>query len=206
MTKKRIQTPYYQSLTRRIVIVLIIVSITPLILISGFLLTQFQNSYKKKIYAHLGELVLKHKQNIDSFLSEKLSDVRFLAATHSFENFQDEAFLKGRLSAFQRDYGTVYEDLGVVDENGRQLSYAGPFELENADYSNADWFRQAMHNHYYISDVFLGLRGKPHFIISVRNQRQGKYWILRTTIDFLSFNSLVENLRIGRTGFAFYPE
>jgi two-component system NtrC family sensor kinase len=31
----------------------------------------------------------------------------------------------------------------------------------------------------------------------------GEKWILRATIDFVAFNSLVENIRIGETGFAF---
>ena len=51
--------------------------------------------------------------------------------------------------------------------------------------------------------MFYGLRAEPHFIISVRQSDKGRYWILRATIDFRSFNDLVENLRIGKTGFAF---
>ena len=49
----------------------------------------------------------------------------------------------------------------------------------------------------------MGLRGEPHFIISVLNDSpQGKY-ILRATIDFLLFKSIVENLRMGKTGVAY---
>ena len=36
-----------------------------------------------------------------------------------------------------------------------------------------------------------------------RHENQGKKWILRATVDFEAFNSLVENIRIGSTGFAF---
>jgi two-component system NtrC family sensor kinase len=54
-----------------------------------------------------------------------------------------------------------------------------------------------------ISDVFLGLRGLPHFIIAVKQQWKGDVWILRATIDFVAFNNLVQNIRIGLTGFAF---
>ncbi|WP_373501317.1 ATP-binding protein [Desulfococcus sp.] len=203
MSEKRVDGSYYQHLTRRIMLVLIGVSIIPLALISFFLLRQFQQSYQERLYAHLGELVLKHEQNIDAFLAEKLSDIRFLAGSFPFEKFQDERFLENRLALLQREYGTVFEDLGVVDEYGRQLSYAGPYELESADYAGADWFRKAIASRHYVSDVFLGLRAKPHFIVSVRHQSPEGYWILRSTISFLSFNSLVENLRMGRTGMAF---
>jgi two-component system NtrC family sensor kinase len=37
----------------------------------------------------------------------------------------------------------------------------------------------------------------------VRQERDGRPWILRATIDFGEFNNLVEFLRIGKTGFAF---
>jgi len=51
--------------------------------------------------------------------------------------------------------------------------------------------------------VFLGLRGMPHFIVAVRRSHEGESWILRATVNFMAFNSLVENLRIGKTGTAF---
>ncbi len=37
----------------------------------------------------------------------------------------------------------------------------------------------------------------------MRNSREGNYWILRATIDFVAFTTLVENIRLGQTGFAF---
>ncbi len=60
-----------------------------------------------------------------------------------------------------------------------------------------------MDSPYYISDVFAGLRGHPHFILAVKLSAQGQTYILRSTINFTAFNSLVENVQIGRTGTAF---
>jgi two-component system NtrC family sensor kinase len=60
-----------------------------------------------------------------------------------------------------------------------------------------------MQREYFISDVFPGLRGFPHFIIAVRSTWKGKPWILRATIDLVAFNDLVEDLRNSRTGSAF---
>jgi two-component system NtrC family sensor kinase len=39
--------------------------------------------------------------------------------------------------------------------------------------------------------------------VAVRQNWEGRNWILRATIDFKTFNSLVDNIRIGSTGFAF---
>jgi len=201
--KKGQNNIYYKSLTRKMVLTVIIVSFAPMILVSSILLSQFRTSYQEKIHAHLRVLIKKHKRNIDSFLNEKLSDIRFLAETSSFEALSSESFLKDRLSLLQQGYGSVFEDLGVVNDQGLQVAYAGPFTLANAQYSDADWFKTATQRPYFISDVFLGLRGLPHFIVAVQNSHQGKPWILRSTIDFVAFNNLVRSIRIGKTGFAF---
>ncbi len=197
------QNPYYKKLSRKLVLIIMLVSLTPMILVSAIILNQFSTSYQRKIHAHLEVLMRKHRQNIDNFLTEKLSDIRFLASCFTFDQLGSDAFLQEKLANLRQEFGLVFEDLGVIDERGIQIAYAGPYKLEKALYSEADWFKKAVQNKYFISDVFLGLRGLPHFIVSVRNEREGKPWILRATIDFLSFNSLVEKIRIGETGFAF---
>lgn len=185
------------------VLIVIIVSFTPMILVGGVIYDQFHESYHEKVYAHLEVLVKKHKQNIDAFLKEKLSDIRFFSAAFNFQELSNEAFLEEKLLTLREEYNEVFEDLGVVNDQGIQTAYAGPFKLVKADYSEADWFKRAVKSEYFISDVFLGLRGMPHFIVAVRRTWEGKHWILRATINFMAFNSIVENLRIGKTGIAF---
>jgi two-component system, NtrC family, sensor kinase len=194
---------YHHSLRRNMLLTVIIVSITPMILVSALILYQFRISYQEKVYAHLETLVKKHKRNIDNFLKEKLADIRFMSDTFTLEELSDESFLRDRLEAMQTAFGPVFVDLGVINANGVQVAYAGPFKLGKALYSEADWFQKAKEDKYVISDVFLGLRGLPHFIVAVRENANGDPWILRATIDFVAFNDLVENIRIGETGFAY---
>ncbi len=204
MTKNiQLTDHYFRSLNRNIILIIIIVSVIPLILVSSTIYYQFRASYQEKVYDHLRELVHSHTQNIDYFLQEKISDIRFLTDSCGRDKLEDESFLQERLAALQKDFGRDFVDLGVINGNGEQIAYAGPFKLAQADYSDAGWFRQAIQSEYYISDVFLGLRGLPHFIIAVRNSREDRHWILRATIDFVTFTTLVENIRLGQTGFAF---
>ena len=194
---------YYYSLTRNMLLVIILVAIMPMIVVSSIILYEFDISYHEKVHAHLEELVLKHKHNIDGFLKQKLGDIRLLGKTFSYEELRHESFLRNRLELLQEIYGPVFVDLGVINARGLQVAYAGPFKLGKALYSNARWFQMAMKSDYFKSDVFLGLRGLPHFIIAVRENWNGEPWILRATVDFVAFNNLVENIRIGETGFAF---
>jgi len=194
---------YYRSLTRKMILTIILVSVTPLILVGSIILYRFQVSFKEKTEAHLQELVLKHKQTIDNFLKEKLGSIRVLAETFCFDEMKDSSFLQDRLDLMQQSFGPVFVDLGVVNAQGLQVAYAGPFRLGEALYFEADWFKKAMKTRYFISDVFLGLRGLPHFIVAVRDDWMGEPWILRATIDFVAFNDFVKNIRIGETGFAY---
>jgi two-component system NtrC family sensor kinase len=174
-----------------------------MVLVSGIILYQFRSSYHEKVTDHLGELVQKHKQNIDTFLRSKSGDIRFLSRSFTLEQLKDEAFLESCLAKLHQEYEPVIVDLGVIEADGMQVAYAGPFKLGQAQYADADWFQKAMQSEYTISDVFLGLRNLPHFIVAVKNESNGSPWILRATIDFAAFSELVKNIRIGRTGFAF---
>jgi two-component system NtrC family sensor kinase len=203
LRKELLQLPYYRSLTLNMTVTIIVVSFIPVFLVGSTIYFNFYASYREKVYAHLEELVEKQRQQIDDFLVDKLADIHFLARNLSYRNLSNEAFLQSTLASLQRNYRYVFVDLGVVNGNGQQVAYAGPFKLAEADYADTDWFQQAMKKDYVISDVFLGLRRLPHFIVAVKNTIDGQPWILRATIDFVIFNDLVENIRVGETGFAF---
>ena len=194
---------YYRQLRRNIVLVVIAVSITPMLLIGAITGYEFHISYYAKVLAHLQELVEKHNQNLDGFLNERQVNIRFLGRAFGYEQLADESRLEALLQMLQEEHHGVFVDLGLVDEKGIQVAYAGPFKLAQADYADAEWFREAMKSPSYISGVFLGLRGLPHFIVTVKIQEDDKTWILRSTIDFVAFNTLVENFQLGETGLAY---
>ena len=203
MDREEKNTRHYRSLLRNVVLTILFTAMIPTVSVSMFILNEFRSSYKKKAYDYFELLARKHKKNIDMFLEEKLMDIRMLASSNRFEVLNDEAILYRKLLELQRAYGRSFVDLGVVDHQGSQIAYAGPHDLSGANYANSDWFKRAMTSPLFVSDVFKGLRESPHFIIAVRHQHNGKQWVFRATIDFAEFNNLVENLRIGQTGFAF---
>ena len=194
---------YYQSLTRSMVAWVVAVSLTPLLLCAAVLGHQFHTAYRAKVLAHLEELVLKHKQNINSFLRESTAQLRVLAELAPLGDFTDETRLARMLASLQTEHSGVFVDLGLVSDTGTLLAYAGPFRLGRADYAEAPWFATAKTRDVTVSDVFLGLRGLPHFVVAVRHDFGGKAYLLRSTIDFAIFNRLVENIGQGATGQAF---
>ncbi len=194
---------YYRSLMRKMMATILLVSITPLIVISASILYNLEASYRAKAMDYLQVLVKNHRNDIDNFLEERLADIKMLSTFCTLEQLSDEEFLRQQLNRLHSTYPHVFVDLGVVDGDGMQRSYAGPFKLASADYADAQWFKEAIKKDFYISDVFMGLRGLPHFIVSVRTKANGRTWILRATVDFEAFNSRVQTIQIGATGFAF---
>ncbi|NDV27826.1 PAS domain-containing sensor histidine kinase [Desulfovibrio sp. JC010] len=193
----------YDKLSRKIALTVITVSLAPLILVGGLIFDQFRSIYRAKVYAHLAEVVDKQNDNVNNFLSEKLAEVQYLTRVFTYEELSDPQTLEQALKGMQQQYGRIFVDLGIIDENGSQVAYAGPFDLLGADYSKADWYINSRNKKTCISDVFMGLRQAPHFIITINNSSAGKPWTLRATIDFLAFSNLVENVHIGETGYAY---
>lgn len=103
---------YYSSLTRNMTLIIILVSFTPLILIAGLMGYYFETSYRAKVWENLHELVEKHQQHINSFLDEKLSYVKVLADSYTYDELTEETFLQNKLVILQNAYSGVFVDLG----------------------------------------------------------------------------------------------
>ena len=175
--QKKRETRRYYSLTRNMLLVIILVAIMPMIVVSSIILYEFDISYHEKVHAHLEELVLKHKHNIDSFLKQKLGDIRFYwARLFPYEELRDESFLRDRLELLQEIYGPVFVDLGVDKRPGySRWPMQGRSNWGRPSIPMRNGFKMAMKSDYFKSDVFLGLRGLPHFIIAVRENWNGNH-------------------------------
>ncbi len=192
-----------EKLSRRMSSLIMVVALVPLMIVTGIVVERYNTAYRAKTRAHLEELVQKHARMVDAFLLERLRTISLLAHVCSCEELADPIFLHTRLMDLRKEYGPVFQDMGFVNDRGRQVAYAGKYQLHNANYSGADWFKKAFAAKQFISDAFSGLRGFPHCIVTVTKKGRDRRWILRATIDFSVFSSIVETLRIGQTGYAF---
>jgi two-component system NtrC family sensor kinase len=119
-----------------------------------------------------------------------------------FSQLSDPLILDDVLKKLQ-EKSNAFVDLGVFNEEGRHVAYQGPFRLVGRNYAGEGWFKEVIKGGTYISDVFLGYRRVPHFIVAIAREEGGKIWVIRATIDTYLFNSLVKMVRIGKTGEAY---
>jgi len=111
----------------------------------------------------------------------------------------DELISSDELDKLYQRLKEVYPgfvDLGLIDRQGIQLSYAGPYDLEGYDYSQQQWFIEALEKDTYISNVFLGYRQVPHFVVAVqiRNGENDVPLMLRATIDAETLHNFISRI------------
>jgi two-component system NtrC family sensor kinase len=190
---------YYSRLFRRFILLTLACSIVPLLAVGWGINLHYTNFARERMTNSLQTQIGHHKKIIELFLQEHSSKLQLIAQTHSKEFLSQPQNLQEIFDMINRDYWSI-RDLGLIDSNGQHLAYIGPYDLMDKNYSKTFWFKEVMDQGIYISDMFMGFRKVPHFVIAVVRKGSGEPWILRATIDTDSFRSLVENVKIGKTG------
>lgn len=186
----------YRLLRRKIIVLMLVITVVPLVSMAMINSHQYQNSLKEEIISPLLVLVNKTKHSVELFLAERLSAVSFIASAYTFDQLADESNLNRIFTVMKREFGG-FVDLGLIDENGIQVSYIGPYELKGRNYTEQPWFHEVQVSGVYVSDVFMGFRGFPHIIMAVqRRSGDGKAWTLRATIDTHKFDELIGSMRL----------
>ena len=193
----------YRILRRNIFILMILITIIPLIIMAVIYQHEYQASLKKEIVNPLKTLANKTKHSFELFLEERLSVIRFIASSYSFEELSDQNTLNRIFKALMDEYCCLV-DLGLINKKGIQLSYIGPYEFLGKNYSKQSWFQEVVVKGNYISDVFMGYRQFPHVAIAVlRRTEEGRYLILRATIDTSKFDNLIASMGLDQESDAF---
>lgn len=199
-----IDSPHRYSLLRRnIIILMILVTFIPLLSMAAFNYLQYQANMKREILNPLRHLMNKTAHSFDLFLEERRATVRSVASSYSFEDLSNAENLNRLYRVLKKEFGG-FVDLGVIDGNGIQVAYAGPYKLLGKDYSNQRWFREVEIRSFYISDVFMGYREFPHIAIAVQQfTADGKVWILRATLDTKILDKIIAAMELDTESDAF---
>lgn len=178
------------------------VTLIPLYLIGSAIYLYFASTLEQSQRAQLYNLALNRSNAVQLFLAERTSMLEVLAHTATFEALTSPGELR-KILTILNEHQHSFVDLGIIDAHGDHLAYEGPYFLEDRNYGGEPWFEETMQRGIHISDVFLGFRGVPHFVIAIRREDHPQPWILRATIDSEVFTRLVRSGQIGLTGDAY---
>lgn len=192
----------YSRLHRRLILGAIVCFLLPAVLMGWLSFLNYSEFSITKMSDFFKRGADDSRKVIDLFLEERTADLRLLAFTHSLTFLRDPANLREAFNVLN-EKGPYFTDLGVIDSTGKHLAYVGPYDLMDKDYSKTFWFKGVMEKGVYISDMFLGYREAPHFIIAVLYSQADQKWILRATIDNEFLDALIDSSRLGNTGEVF---
>jgi len=162
-----------------------------------------KESMESEILLRTSRLVSNTRRTIAYFLDERKSALNYVNRNETFNNLVSKKYLKRILSNLEKSFGG-FIDLGVINDRGIQISYAGPYDLQGKNYGESNWFKEVVEKSVYISDVYMGFRNIPHMVIATKHRlKNGGYYVLRATLDTSKFNDILSGLVIGGDGDAF---
>jgi two-component system NtrC family sensor kinase len=192
----------YRTLKRKIITLTLVMSLTPLLILGAVLYYQFESAGREMTREQIRYRAQAQAEAVDLFLKERTAILNAMADTHDFEQMIDEKNL-ARIFEVMNNRAGAFVDLGIIDSHGAHRAYIGPYDLRGRNYLDQPWFNEVMIKGHYKSDVYMGFRQQPHFIIAVRRHENQQAWILRATIDPNRFEEIVRSAQIGRTGDAY---
>ncbi len=195
----------YKSLQHKIVLIMAIAAIIPLIILASINYFEFQATFLKEAQTPFRSMVGKTKNSFELFLAERSSTVSLIASIYSYEELADTKTLRRIFLTMQKEF-SGFADLGLIDEKGRLVNYAGPYsrELEGVDYSDQEWFHKVRVKNRFISEVFSGFRHFPHMVIAVQHTTpDGQSWVVRATLDTSQFDKLIGAMNLAPGSDAF---
>lgn len=192
----------YAAMRRTILASMILIPLITFIIILGIGYYYFATSLENGTISSMKRIIEDHRHMIDTFLNGRKANLEFILHSYSYEVLTKPENLLSILDRLQKQ-SSAFLDLGIFDEEGIHVNYQGPYKLVGRDYGQEDWFNEVLKKGYYISDIFLGYRRIPHFIIALTREEEGKKWVIRATIDTYLFSDLVKKVRIGKTGEAY---
>ncbi len=188
----------YRKLWWQHCLAIICFSVVPLLFVNISLYVLFDRIYTDTVMETLRSSAENRRDAIDLFFSERIAQLYTVANTNTFKDLTDENYLN-RVFDIMHAKSTSYMDIGIIDNEGRHLSYVGPYYdlLKQVNYKNEPWFNAVKANGIYISDIFMGYRKVPHFIIAVMVREKSTSWILRVTINLKNIEDIVHKAWIG---------
>jgi two-component system NtrC family sensor kinase len=192
----------YRNLQQKMVTLTLVVSLAPLLILGTVLYYQFERTGREMTREQIRYRAQAQAEAVDLFLEERTAILNVIADTHSFAHMVKEENLV-RIFEVMNNRAGAFVDLGIIDDRGDQRAYVGPYDLQGRNYLEQPWFNEVLVKGRYKSDVYMGFRQQPHFIIAVRRYENKQPWILRATIDSIRFEEILRSAQFGRTGDAF---
>ena len=192
---------YYKNLSRILGTGFFLCGIIPIAIIASASIYNARQLAIKNLELTAAQVVQHRQDVIKNFLDHQTNLLNTLLKLYPPEFFHEQENLNRLFLAISTSDDMV--DLQALDTSGKQLAYVGAYRamVAGKTWNDQTWFSQALARGAYVSDVFSGYRNAPHFVIAVTDPL--KRLVLRVTINYQVFTSLLHSAQIGSHGNVF---
>ena len=193
----------YRRLWRFSVIVFSLVAITPLVILTIINYLQDQDAYKAESRFAIARILTSTERTLEFVIEERRAALSLIINERPYEELFSDSTLTATLRNLNNAFGG-FVDLGLIDSEGNQSYYVGPYDLKDKNYKGQSWFHEVLLRGAYVSDVFMGHRNFPHFVIAFKHEKSnGDFFVLRATLDMELINRQIFSLDLDRQTDAF---
>ncbi len=180
------------------------ICLLPLIIMTAVNYYQYRRAMRQEMIQPVYHLTSNMKYSLEFFLEERRAALDFIAKESVVHELPKQDKLESIFKNLKSAFGGGLVDLGAIDSSGIQQTYAGPYSLLNKNYADQDWFHEVKLRGVYISDMFMGYRNFPHFVIAVKHEQEnGNFYVLRATIDMDLLHRQIRSLSLEPSSDAF---
>ena len=185
----------YKYFSRGLSILLAVLVLVPLAIISILSHYQYKHLLQENEFTQLVLNLEQAQSTVERFVAKLQSIIKFVARDDRYNDLLDQKNLEALFTRLQREHPD-FADIEIINSEGMQKAYFGPYKLKPHNYSDQTWYQQVLQRGVYISNVFKGFRQVPHFVIAVSRQHPGGegFWVLRVTIDGKTLQRYVDTV------------
>jgi two-component system NtrC family sensor kinase len=177
------QLPRYRRLRRNVFVSTAVVALVPLFVFTVISYLQDRQAYRAENNFAVSQILSNTKRTLEFLIEERRSALALLIKEEPYEYLASDSALAIALNNLNSSFGG-FIDLGLIDTSGVQAYYTGPYDLKGRSYRDQTWFHEVVLRGSHVSEVFLGHRAFPHFVVAFKHERQFRdFYVVRATID-----------------------
>jgi len=173
-----------EALRRNLLVVMLCITLAPLGVAASLGYFQYRSLIHREEMNHLRWYGERAVHSLEVYLDSLKHDIIVTSNSYTVAELSSQERLDQILSRLKSEHRHLV-DLSLIDPRGIQIAYAGPYGLAGKDYGTSPWYNRTLARKVHLSEVFMGFRNLPHFVIAVsKKEPTGPgFWVVRASVD-----------------------
>ncbi len=189
----------YRQFFRSLTIILLVLVLVPMSVIALLSYSQYKQLLEEEEVSRLLLNAEQAENSVARFIVKLKAIINFAGHDDRYHELLQFGALQQLFLRLQRSYPD-FTDIEVISPEGKTVAYQGNYVDKPRDYTYEPWYQQVLKKGFYISSLFQGHRGVPHFVIAIARKIPQKdessppgYWVMRVNIDGNTLQRYVES-------------